>query len=161
MRDNTNYAETGVLTSLEFAAAFPRVLLENYYVKSRNAVTAGTKAEPFGFILPADQEDPTRVAFVIHILRMQGIEVGRIKAAVKLSDGEYPAGSLLVKTNQPYGPLARTLLGKQVDPDPELTTYDDSAWTMSLMTNTVIKPTKDIAVQALAVDTVDEYANSR
>ena len=158
MRDNTNYSETGVLTSLEFAAAFPRVLLENYYVKSRNAVTAGTKEEPYGFILPADQEDPTRVAFVIHILRMQGIEVGRIKAAVKLSDGEYPAGSLLVKTNQPYGPLARTLLGKQVDPDPELTTYDDSAWTMSLMTNTVIKPTKDIAVQALAVDTVDEYA---
>jgi hypothetical protein len=157
MRDNTNYAETGVLTSLQFAAAFPHVLLDNYYVKSRNAVTAGTKAEPFGFILPADQEDPTRVAFVIHILRMQGIEVGRLKAAVKLSDGEYPAESLVVKTNQPYGPLAKTLLIKQVDPDPELTTYDDSAWTMSLMTNTVIKPTKDIAVQALAVDPVDEY----
>jgi hypothetical protein len=29
---------------------------------------------------------------------------------------------------------------------------------MSLMTNTVIKPTKDIAVQALAVDSVDRYA---
>ena len=157
MRDNTNYAETGVLTSLQFAAAFPHVLLDNYYVKSRNAVTAGTKAEPYGFILPADQEDLTRVAFVIHILRMQGIEVGRLKAAVKLSDGEYPAGSLLVKTNQPYGPLAKTLLIKQVDPDPELTTYDDSAWTMSLMTNTVIKPTNDIAVQALAVNPVDEY----
>jgi hypothetical protein len=158
MRDNTNYAETGVLSSLQFASAFPQVLLENFYVKSRNAVTAGTKEEPYGFILPADQEDPTRVAFVIHILRMQGIEVGRIKAPVKLSDGEYPTGSLLVKTNQPYGPLAKTLLGKQVDPDPELTTYDDSAWTMSLMTNTVIKPTKDIAVQALAVDTVGEYS---
>ena len=158
MRDNTNYAETGVLSSLQFASAFPQVLLENFYVKSRNAVTAGTKEETYGFILPADQEDPTRVAFVIHILRMQGIEVGRIKAPVKLRDGEYPSGSLLVKTNQPYGPLAKTLLGKQVDPDPELTTYDDSAWTMSLMTNTVIKPTKDIAVQALAVDTVGEYS---
>jgi hypothetical protein len=157
MRNNTNYAETGVLTSLEFASRFPDVLLENFYAKSRNAVRAGTKEEPYGFILPSDQEDPTRVAFVIHILRMQGIEVGRTKAAVKLSDGEYPAGSLIVKTNQPYGPLAKTLLGKQVDPDPELTTYDDSAWTMSLMTNTVIKPTKDIAVQAVAVDAVDQY----
>jgi hypothetical protein len=157
MRNNTNYAETGVLTSLEFASAFPQVLLENFYDKSRNAVRAGTKEEPYGFILPADQEDPTRVAFVIHILRMQGIEVGRTNAAVKLSDGDYPAGSLIVKTNQPYGPLAKTLLGKQVDPDPDLTTYDDSAWTMSLMTNTVIKPTKDIAVQAVAVDAVDQY----
>jgi hypothetical protein len=134
------------------------VLLENFYAKSRNAVSAGTKEEPYGFIVPSDQEDPTRVAFVVHILRMQGIEVGKLKAAAKLSDGEYPAGSLVVKTNQPYGPLAKTLLGKQVDPDPELTTYDDSAWTMSLMTNTVIKPTKDIAVQALAVDQVEEYA---
>jgi hypothetical protein len=152
MRDNTNYVETGVLNSLQFVAAFPQVILENYYAKSRNAVSAGTKEEPYGFILPADQEDPTRVAFVIHILRMQGIEVGRAKAPIKLSDGEYPAGSLIVKTNQPYGPLAKTLLGKQTDPDPDLTTYDDSAWTMSLMTNTTIKPTKDIAVQALAVD---------
>jgi hypothetical protein len=157
MRNNTNYAETGVLTSLEFAAAFPQVLLDNFYAKSRNAISAGAKEEPYGFILPADQEDPTRVKFVIDILRMQGIEVGRTKAAVKLSDGDYPAGSLVVKTNQPYGPLAKTLLGKQVDPDPDLTTYDDSAWTMSLMTNTVIKPTKDIAVQAVAVDGVDQY----
>ena len=36
-------------------------------------------------------------------------------------------------------------------------TYDDSAWTLGLMTNTEVKPTKDIAVQALAVDPVDEY----
>jgi Zinc carboxypeptidase len=152
MRDNTNYAETGVLSSLQFVAAFPQVILDDFYVKSRDAVAAGTKDAPYGFILPADQEDLTRVAFVIHILRMQGIEVGRAKVAIKLSDGAYPAGSLIVKTNQPYGPLAKTLLGKQTDPDPDLTTYDDSAWTMSLMTNTVIKPTADKAVQSLAVD---------
>lgn len=158
MRDNTNYAETGVLSSLEFVAGFPQMILENFYAKSRNAVHAGTKEAPYGFILPADQEDLTRVAFVIHILRMQGIEVGRAKSAVKLNDGEYPAGSLVVKTDQPYGPLAKTLLEKQSDPDPDLKTYDDSAWTMGLMTNTVIKPTKDIAVQALAVDPVDEYS---
>ncbi len=157
MRDNTNYAETGVLTSLQLVAAFPQVILEDFYVKSRNAVSAGSKEAPYGFILPADQEDLTRVAFVIHILRMQGIEVGRAQAQFKLSDGTYPAGSLIVKTNQPYDPLAKTLLEKQTDPDPELTTYDDSAWTMSLMTNTTIKPTDDKSAQAVAVDPVDHY----
>jgi hypothetical protein len=154
MRNNTNYAETGVLTSLQFVATFPQVILNDFYVKSRDAVTAGTKEAPYAYIIPSGQEDPTRVAFVIHILRMQGIEVGRIKAQVKLSDGTYPAGSFLVKTDQPYGPLAKTLLQKQADPDPQLTTYDDSAWTMSLMTHTVIKPTDDTAAQALAVDPV-------
>ena len=157
MRDNTNYAETGVLSSLEFVSAFPQLMLHDFYVKSRDAVSAGTKEAPHGFIVPANQEDMTRVAFAIHILRMQGIEVGRAKAAVKLSDGEYPAGSFVVKANQPYGPLAKTMLIKQTDPDPELTTYDDSAWTLGLMTRTEIKETKDIAVQAVAVDPVDEY----
>jgi hypothetical protein len=157
MRDNTNYAESGVLSSLQFVAAFPRVVLQDFYVKTLHALNAGTKEEPYGFVIPADQEDLTRVAFAIHILRMQGIEVGRAKDAIKLKDGNYPAGSFLVKTNQPYGPLAKTLLGKQTDPDPDLKTYDDSAWTMSLMTNTTITPIKDIAVQSVAVDPVDEF----
>ncbi|MFP5228789.1 MAG: M14 family zinc carboxypeptidase [Acidobacteriota bacterium] len=157
MRDNTNYAETGVLSSLEFVSAFPQVILEDFYKKTRDALAAGTKDSPYGFVIPAKQEDMTRVAFVIDILRMQGIEVGRAQAAVKLSDGDYPAGSFVVKTNQPYGPLAKTLLGKQVDPDPLLTTYDDSAWTMSLMTHTQILPTTDKAVQAIAVDPVDAF----
>jgi len=157
MRDNTNYAETGVLNSLQFISTFPQVILQNFYTKSRDALTAGTKEAPYGYVIPSDQQDPTRVAFVVHILRMQGIEVGRAKSQVKLSDGTYPAGSLIVKTDQPYGPLAKTLLQKQVDPDPELNTYDDSAWTMGLMTNTVIKSTDDIAVQAVPVDPVNQY----
>ena len=157
MRNNTNYAETGVLTALELTSAFPQVILDNFYVKSRNSIHAGQTEAPYGFILPADQEDPTRVAFVIHILHMQGIEVGRTKSELTLKDGTYPAGSLLVKCDQPYGRLAKTLLGKQVDPDPELMTYDDSAWTMSLMTHTVIKPTTDVAILKVPVDPVGEY----
>ena len=157
MRDNTNYAESGVLSSLQLVSDVPQTFLEDFYVKSRNAIAAGTKDAPYGYVLPSNQEDMTRVAFVIHILRMQGIEVGRAKATVKLSDGSYPAGSFIVKTNQPYGPLAKTLLEKQDDPDPELRTYDDSAWTMGLMTNSEVKPTKDIAVQSVAVDPVDRY----
>ena len=157
MRDNTNFAETGVLSSLQFVAAFPQVILQDFYVKTRDALAAGTKEAPYGFVIPSNQEDLTRVAFVIHILRMQGIEVGRAKAAVKLSDGDYPVGSFIVKTNQPYGPLAKTLLGKQIDPDPDLHTYDDSAWTMGLMTHTDIKPTTDKAVQDVAIDPVDHF----
>ena len=157
MRNNTNYAETGVLTSLQLTAAFPEVILENFYIKSRNSIRSGQAEPPYAFILPANQEDLTRVAFVIHILRMQGIEVGQLKSALKLKDGEYPAGSLIVKCDQPYGRLAKTLLGKQVDPDPELTTYDDSAWTMSLMTHTSIEPTTDPDALKAAVEPVTQF----
>jgi hypothetical protein len=158
MRNNTNYAETGVLTALQLTSAFPQVILENFYTKSKNSVHSGETEPPYAFILPGDQEDMTRVAFVIKILRMQGIEVGRATSEIKLKDGTYPAGSLVVKCNQPYGRLAKTLLGKQIDPNPELTTYDDSAWTMSLMTRTTIQPTTDAAVLQTSVEPVTEYA---
>ena len=67
------------------------------------------------------------------LLRMQGIEVGRATAEVKLKEGTYPAGSFVVKRDQPYGRLAKILLEKQDFPDPNLRTYDDTGWTMGLM----------------------------
>ena len=152
MRNNVNFAETGVLTALEFTSTIPQIILNNFYLKSRNSIKTGETEAPYAYIIPSDNEDPTRVQFAVHILRMQGIEVGRAKSEVKLSDGTYPAGSLVVKLNQPYGRLAHTLMSKQVDPDPELTTYDDAAWTLGLMTNTTIKASADKAALTIAVD---------
>ena len=133
MRNNTNYMETGVLTALELTAAFPQIVLDDFYRKSRNSIESGKKEAPFGYVIPIDQADLTRVAFVVNILRLQGIEVGRSKAEVKLKEGVFPAGSLIVRRDQPYGRLAKILLEKQVYPDQNLRTYDDAAWTMGLM----------------------------
>lgn len=157
MRDNTNYMETGVLTALQMTSAFPQVILEDFYKKSRGSVESGKKDAPFAYIIPANQPDPTRVAFVIHILRLQGIEVGRTSAELKLKDGTFPAGSLVIKGDQPYGRLAKTLLQKQNYPDPNLRTYDDSAWTMGLMTHTKIQETSDASVLNAAVTAIDKY----
>src|SRR3712207_7998675 len=46
-------------------------------------------------------------------LRVQAIEVSRATAEIKVKDGTFPAGSFIVKLNQPYGRLAKTLLEKQ------------------------------------------------
>src|SRR5438045_4417909 len=113
MRDNTNYMETGVLTALEMTAAFPEVILDNFYKKSRNSIESGKKDQPFGYLIPANQADPTRVAFVLNILRLQGIEIGRATGEVKLKEGTFPAGSFVIKRDQPYGRLAKILLEKQ------------------------------------------------
>ena len=67
----------------------------------------------------------------------------RATAEIKVKEGTFPAGSYIVKLNQPYGPLAKTLLEKQVYPDPALTTYDDSAWTMGLANNVEVKTIED------------------
>src|SRR5579863_5254264 len=86
-RDNTNYEETGVLTALQLTSAFPEIILENFYKKSRNSIESGKKDKPYGYVIPANQGDMTRVAFIVNTLRLQGIEIGRANGEVKLSEG--------------------------------------------------------------------------
>ena len=71
-RNNTNYEETGVLTALQLTSAFPEIILENFYKKSRNSIESGKKDAPYGYVFPASQPDMTRVAFIVNILRTAG-----------------------------------------------------------------------------------------
>ena len=155
MRNNTNYMETAVLSALELTGNFPQTVLENFYRKSLHSVESGKTEAPFGYVLPAGQKDMTRVAFIVNVLRLQGIEVGRAKSEVKLHEGTYPAGSLIVKRNQPYGRLAKILLEVQKYPDPNLRTYDDAAWTMGLMSHAEVDEIADRAILDVPVDPVD------
>ena len=143
LRNNTNYGETGVITALQYTSQFPKVILENFYVKSRNSMETGRKETVAGYVIPAGQRDMTRVERLVNLLRMQGIEVGRSSGEVKVEEGTFPAGSFIVKRDQPYSRLAKTLLEKQVYPDPTLRTYDDASWTMGLMSHTDVKEIAD------------------
>jgi hypothetical protein len=156
LRNNTNYGETGVLTALQYTSAFPQIILENFYKKSRNSVDAGRKDAVAGYVIPGGQRDATRVAVLVNLLRMQGIEVGSAKSEVQLKEGTFPAGSFIVKRDQPYGRLAKTLLEKQIYPDPNLRTYDDASWTMGLMSHTEVAEIGDKAILDIAVDPVTQ-----
>jgi hypothetical protein len=143
IRNSINYAQTGLLTALELTSMFPQMVVENYYKKSANAVKRGADKPPHAFVIPAGQRDQSQVDRVANLLRRQAIEVHRAGAEIKVKEGTFPAGSYIVKLNQPYGPLAKTLLEKQTYPDPALTTYDDSAWTMGMANNIEVKTIED------------------
>src|SRR5688572_2622121 len=146
IRNSINYAQTGLLTALELTSKFPAMVVENFYKKSANAVKRGQDKAPHAFVIPFGQKDQTQVDRVANLIRRQAIEVHRASAEVKVKDGTFPAGSYLVKLNQPYGPLAKTLLEKQTYPDAALNTYDDSAWTMALANNIEIKTIEDKSI---------------
>ena len=100
-----------------------------------------------------------------NLLRRQAIEVHRATAEIKVKEGTFPAGSYIVKLNQPYGPLAKTLLEKQTYPDAALTTYDDSAWTMGMANNIEVKTIEDKTIldapaTLLTADVDDRRARS-
>ena len=149
--------ETGVLSALQLTSMFPNLVLENFYLKTRNSIDAGKSQPPYGYVIPV-QRDMTRVASLVNILRVQRIEVGQAKTAIKTSDGDFPAGSFVIKRDQPYGRLAKNLLERQSYPDPNLTTYDDSGWTMGLAMLVDVKEIKDKAILDAAVTPVDQAA---
>jgi hypothetical protein len=146
IRNSINYAQTGLLTALELTSTFPSMVVENFHRKSANGVAAGAEKPPHGFVIPAGQHDQTQVDRVVNLLRRQGIEVHKATGALTLKDGSFAAGSYVIRLNQPYGRLAKTLLERQTYPDPQLTTYDDSAWTMPLANNIEVKTIEDKAV---------------
>jgi hypothetical protein len=144
-RNNANYMQTGVLSSLQLASMFPQIVVENFYVKTRNSIEEGKTKAPYGFVIPM-QRDMTKAGELVNILRAQGIEVGVATADLKYGDATYKAGSYVIKRDQPYGRLAKNLLEKQDYPDARLTTYDDSGWTMGYAMNVEVKAVDDKAI---------------
>ena len=156
MRNNTNYMQTGVLSGLQFAASFPKVILENFYRKTMNAIEGGKKTAPYAFVIPGGQKDETRVTLLVNLLRLQGIEIGLASSPIKVKDKTYPAGSYVIKRDQPYGRLAKILLEKQDYPDPALRTYDDSGWTMGHMLHTEVIAVDDSSILDVPVALVSK-----
>jgi hypothetical protein len=145
--------QTGVLSGLQLTSMIPNLVLENFYQKTRNSIESGKTETPFGFVIPV-QRDMTRVAELIGILRAQGIEIGRATSEIALNDGKFPAGSYVIKRDQPYGRLAKNLLERQNYPDPNLRTYDDSGWTMGLAMLVDVREIKDKAILGVAATPV-------
>jgi 8-oxo-dGTP pyrophosphatase MutT (NUDIX family) len=153
-RNNTNYMQTGVLSALQLTSMFPNLVVENFYRKTQNALDAGKNDAPHGYVIPV-QRDMTRVATLVNLLRVQRIEVGEASRAFTIGEATYPAGSFVVKRDQPYGRLAKNLLERQDYPDPNLRTYDDSGWTMGLALNVEVKEIADKAILDVAVTPVE------
>jgi hypothetical protein len=154
-RNNANYMQTAVLSSLQLTSMFPNLVIQNFYVKTKNSMDAGRNGAPHGYVFPI-QRDMTKVVTLINVLRAQGIEVGTLSAPITLDSVTYAAGSYVVKLDQPYGRLAKNLLEKQDYPDPALRTYDDSGWSMGFAFNVDVKEIRNKAILDAKTAVVDK-----
>jgi 8-oxo-dGTP pyrophosphatase MutT (NUDIX family) len=149
--------QTGVLSALQLTSMVPALVVENFYRKTRNSIEAGKNEPPHGYVIPV-QRDMTRVAALVNILRLQRIEIGQARSEIKIGGAAFPAGSYVIKRNQPYGRLAKNLLERQQYPDPNLRTYDDSGWTMGLAMQVDVKEIQDKAILDVPVADVKDAA---
>jgi hypothetical protein len=125
------------LAILEHAAANRDLWLRTALEANRRA---SARREPFAFVVPAGQRDPSAVARLVDVLRMGEVEIHRARADFAAGGRPYDEGTLVVRMPQPASGFAKTVLERQRYPDlreyeggPPRRPYDVTAHTLPLL----------------------------
>lgn len=134
LRNNTNYMQAAVLEALEHAARNRRDLLLSFWAKGQRSLEKGRTEAPYAWVFSPEQRDPGRLAYLVNQLQAHRIEVHRLTSRLSLGGKTWPAGSYVVRMDQPYRNAALTFLENQKFPaDEPNPPYDDVAWTWPLL----------------------------
>jgi hypothetical protein len=173
-RDNNNYEETGLLTSLHYFGENGKQFLRNFYAKSKRSIEKPKAEGPAAYVFTAADPRPGAQAELLRLLQAQGCEVSRATAAFTATEvrkkkpkkkeeepaesagpgggaakapketlpdrqgtaigpitRSFPAGSYIVRMDQPYSRIADMMLDYQYwsPDDPQKRPYDDTGWT--------------------------------
>ena len=135
MRNNINMQQSALLFAMNFVANNTERFLNNFYLKSKRSIDKATNEGPAAYIIPGDTPRPVEAADMVNLMRLRGIEVQTANKEFSIKDQKYPAGSYIIRMDQPYSRMADMLLDTQYynvsDPPP----YDDTGWTMGPMRN--------------------------
>jgi hypothetical protein len=146
MRNNVNLQESGVLVGMNHVASLKDKFLENFYLKSKRSLAKARAEGPAAYVFPGDDPRPGQAARLLRMLQAQGVEIHRADKAFKVKDTAYPAGSYVVRMDQPYSRMADMMLDRQYfnvnDPRP----YDDVGWTLGPLHNVQTVRVEDVAV---------------
>jgi hypothetical protein len=199
-RNNNNYQQTGLLTSLHYFAANRQLFLRNFYTKSKRSILKARTEGPAAYVLTADELRPGTQAELLRVLQKQGVEISRATAPFTVmvpgkktppkptttntdgsgasggpnggQDGQdkrddrnaapapttrtFPAGSYIVRMDQPYSRIADSLMDYQYwsPNDPQRTPYDDTGWTFPELYNVQAVRVTDVKVLDAAMETV-------
>jgi len=156
MRDSVNYTQTGLLAILDYAAGNAANMLRDFYRTGLNSWQKGVAGDPFAFVIPDEQADRRRTAQMVNLLRRQGIEVSRSRHEFTLDEGVFPAGSFVVRLDQPYRNYAVDLLEPQ---DFQFAAgelpYDDVSWALPVHYGVETVRVDDRRVLDVALEPVD------
>ncbi len=150
-RDNVNYQETGALAALDDTALHSKEMLRNFYKKSWDSWQKGLTQPPYAFLIMQDQGDPARVEQMVGRLMGQHIEVARAQNPIQLKEGSFPAGTYVIRLDQPYRNYAVDLLTPQHYPKDGEAPYDDVSWELPAHYHLEAIPTADASIRGVAL----------
>ena len=171
-RDNNNYEETALLSTLSYFSKNTKHFLENYYLKSKRSVLKPGVEGPAAYVLPANEAEINRQVQLLEVMKKQHIEVSRLSSetsamvpAAKRGDAAtkvtFPAGSFVVRMDQPFSRAADALLDHQywAPDDPQKHPYDDTGWSFGELFNVKVVRVTDAAILSAKMTMVTDPAN--
>jgi len=149
IRNNINMQQSGVLLAMDYTATNKEEFLNNFYLKSKRSVAKAKTEGPAAYVVPANDPRPGEAAELMNVLKAQGVEIHRadqeFEVTAKSGKRKFPAGSYVVRMDQPFSRMADMLLDTQYynvsDPAP----YDDTGWTFGPLRNVETVRVTDIA----------------
>ncbi|HUY82565.1 MAG TPA: M14 family zinc carboxypeptidase [Acidobacteriaceae bacterium] len=79
-RDNNNYEETALLTTLSYFAQHGQHFLTDYYLKSKRSVDKPENAGPAAYVFAAKPAYRNRQMQLLHVMQLQHVEISRLTA---------------------------------------------------------------------------------
>src|SRR5713101_650102 len=180
-RNNNNYEQTGLLTSLHYFNENKRLFLKNFYLKGKRSIQKPSDEGPAAYVLPADDPRSSVQADLLRIVFKQHVEISRATSAFQVAlpvkkekkpgksdetqekpkpasptTRDFPAGSYVIRMDQPYSRAADALLDYQYwsPEDPQTTPYDDTAWTFGELFGVQVTRVTDSKVLAVPMERV-------
>src|SRR6266446_1784486 len=84
-RNNNNYQQTALLTTLNYFSNNTKLFLKNFYLKSKRSVEKPKNEGPAAYVFPGDDPRPGGQADLLRTLQAQGCEVHRATAPFTVS----------------------------------------------------------------------------
>ncbi len=160
IRNNVNLQQSAILIAMNYVATHKEKFMENFYLKSKRSIAKARNEGPAAYVFLADDPRPGQQARLLRLLQQQGVEIHRASKPFKVKDKEYPAGSYIVRMDQPYSRMSDMLLDRQYfnvnDPRP----YDDVGWTLGPLFNVKTERIDDVSILSAAMTLVEGEVKS-
>jgi hypothetical protein len=170
-RDNNNYEESALLSTISYFSRNTHHFLENYYLKSKRSVEKPSLEGPAAYVIAPDPADTNRQVELLKVLKRQHVEVEELSDATaatlpaekrgdKPKQETFPAGSIVIRMDQPYSRVADALLDHQfwAADDPQKHPYDDTGWSFSHLFNLKVVRVTDASILKSKMTPFDDPA---
>jgi hypothetical protein len=183
LRNNINMQESALLLALKYVADNRQEFMSNFALKSKRSVAKARMEGPAAWIITNDGKRPALAAQLARLLQRQGAEVHRldrdteVKVSAPLPSGgrppagrsanatkpeaakplphKLPAGSLVVRMDQPYSRMVDMMLDTQYYATSDPRPYDDTGWSFGPLRNVATLRVTDPSILDAAMTRID------